>query len=159
MWWITALFTGGRKGSIEALRWNDLDFTRKMIRFRVTKGDRPYAIPMADKLAELFAEYRDSGEVPPSEWVFPSQVHDGAHIVAVKNDKEGVPPAHRLRHTYRTMLARLGAPTDHARMLLGHAKPKGDPSPNYITDRHVVEALRPLANQVAAHYVRALGWE
>ena len=38
MWWLTALFTGGRKGSLEALRWTDVDLDKKVIRFKVAKG-------------------------------------------------------------------------------------------------------------------------
>lgn len=38
MWWLTALFTGARKGSIEALRWRDVDFERKRIFFFVAKA-------------------------------------------------------------------------------------------------------------------------
>ncbi len=40
MWWLTALFTGARKGSIEALRWADLDIEKKVLHFRVAKGDQ-----------------------------------------------------------------------------------------------------------------------
>jgi len=156
-WWLTALFTGARKGSIEALKWADIDFDKKVIRFRVTKGNRPYMIPMADKLLALLKDYRDNGEVPPSDWVFPSNVNDGAHIVGVKNDKEGVPPAHRLRHTYRTALAEIGATPDQARMLMGHAT-GSDVSTNYITAPLVVESLRPVTNAVSEHYIKALGW-
>lgn len=157
MWWLAALFTGARKGSIEALRWADVDLTKKVIHFRIAKGDRPYSVPMCDKLAELLAAYRDSGDVPPSDWVFPSNVKDGQHIVGVKNDKEGVPPAHRLRHTYRTSLAQIGASPDQARMLLGHSM-GGDVSRGYISAPLVVESLRPVSNAVAEHYLKVLGW-
>lgn len=152
MWWLTALFTGARKGSIESLKWTDVNLETKTIHFRVTKGDRPYAVPMSDALAELLTRYRDSGAVPPSTWVFPSPVIDSAHLVDVKNPVEGVGPAHRLRHTFRTTLAQLGATPDQARMLMGHSL-GGDVSTGYITAPLVVESLRPIANAVAAHYV------
>jgi integrase len=77
-----------------------VDFERKRILFFVAKGDRPYAVPMSDKLAALLLAYRDSGDVPPSDWVFPSNRRDGQHIIGVKNDVEGAGPAHRLRHTF-----------------------------------------------------------
>jgi integrase len=156
MWWLTALFTGARKGSIEALRWSDVDPDKKVIRFRVTKGDRPYAVPISDTLAELLACYRESEAVPPSEWVFPSPIIDGAHIVNVKNPNEGVRAPHKLRHTFRTVLAELGASTDQARLLMGHSL-GGDVSLGYITSGLVVESLRPLANAVARHYVAVIG--
>jgi integrase len=156
MWWLTALFTGARKGSIEALKWTDLDLSKKTIHFRVTKGDRPYIIPVADKLAELLTAYRTSDDVPPSEWVFPSPVIDGAHLIDVKNPVEGVGPAHRLRHTYRTTLAQIGATPDQARMLMGHSM-GNDVSRGYISSALVVESLRPVTNAVAAHHVKILG--
>jgi integrase len=155
MWWLTALFTGARKSSIEALRWSDVDLDKKVIRFKVTKGDKPYSVPMADKLAELLKAYQASGEVPPSEWLFPSNVRDGQHIIGVKNDKEGAGPAHRLRHTFRTTLAQLGISSDQSRMLMGHSM-GGDVSRGYITAPLVVESLRPVTNAVAETYLRIL---
>jgi len=159
MWWLTALFTGARKGSIESLKWTDLEFGDKpTIRFRVTKGNRPYLVPMSTKLAELLVNFRDSGVVPPSDWVFPSNVRDGQHIVAVKNDKEGAGPAHRLRHTFRTSLAQLGVSSDQSRMLMGHSM-GGDVSRGYITSSLVVESLRPVTNAVAEHYLGIVSLE
>jgi integrase len=154
-WWIAALLTGARKGSLEALKWADLDFEKKVIHFRVTKGDRPYKVPMSDTLAALIGQYRESDEVPPSPWVFPSTVRDGQHIVGVKNTKEGVQPAHRLRHSFRTTLAELGAPPDQARLLMGHSM-GGDVSRGYITAPLVVESLRPWVNAVAEHYLKII---
>jgi integrase len=157
MWWLTALFTGARKGSIEALKWTDVDLEKKTIHFRVTKGDRPNIVPMSDKLAELLSAYRDCEDVPPSSgWVFPSPVIDGAHIIDVKNPLEGVGPAHRLRHTFRTTLAQLGSTPDQVRMLMGHSM-GNDVSRGYISSLLVTESLRPITSEVAAHYVKILG--
>ena len=153
MWWLTASFTGARKGSLEALKWRDVDLEKKTIHFRVTKGDRPYIVPMSDKLAELLKEYRASNQVPPSEWIFPSNVIDGGHLKDVKNPNEGVGPAHRLRHTFRTTLAQIGATPDQARLLMGHSM-GGDVSRGYITSALVIESLRPITNAVAAQYVK-----
>ncbi len=155
MWWLTALLTGARKGSIEALKWADLNLEKKVIHFRTTKGNRPYSVPMNDTLAKVFAHYRAAGDVPPSEWVFPSVIFDGKHIVGVKNVREGVGPAHRLRHTFRTTLAELGATTDQARMLMGHSM-GGDVSRGYITAPLLVESLRPITNTVGDQYVKIL---
>lgn len=154
-WWLTALFTGARKGSIEALKWTDLDLDKKVVRFRVTKGDRPYTVPVSDTLAELLRTYRDSDAVPPSEWIFPSPVIDGGHIANVKNTNEGVGPAHRLRHTFRTTLFEIGASSDQSRMLMGHSM-GGDVNRDYVTTSLVTESLRPIANAVAAHYTGIL---
>jgi integrase len=156
MWWLTALFTGARRGSVEALEWSDIDLEKKTIRFRVTKGDRPYTVPAADKLVELLKAYRESGEVPPSRWVFPSRLKADAHLVNARDDKKGIPGSHHLRHTYRTVLAELGAAPDQARLLMGHSM-GGDVSRGYITAPLLVESLRPITNAVAAHYLKILG--
>ncbi len=158
MWWITALLTGARKRSVESLRWEDVDFEKKTLRFSVAKGDRPYVVPMSDRLAALMSEYRDSGEMPPSEWVFPSSQRPGRHIVGVRDDKRGIPGPHHLRHTFRTTLAELGASPDQARLLLGHSL-GSDVSRGYITAPLVVESLRPWANAVARRYEEILGEE
>ena len=120
----------------------------------MTKGDRPYAVPMADALADFFRVYRDR-EAPPSEWVFPSPTVEGAHLGDVKNTREGVGPAHRLRHTFRTTLAELGVSSDQARLLMGHSM-GGDVSRGYITSSLVLESLRPITNAVAEFYRKTL---
>ena len=76
----------------------------------------------------------------------------------VKNHREGVGPAHKLRHTFRTTLAQLGASPDQARMLMGHSM-GGDVSLGYITAPLLVESLRPIANAVSERYVKLLGLE
>jgi integrase len=76
----------------------------------------------------------------------------------VRDEKRGVASAHHLRHTYRTVLAELGATPDQARLLLGHSL-GGDVSRGYITPHLVIESLRPLAEAVASRYAQVLGWE
>jgi integrase len=157
-WWLTALFTGARKGAIEELKWKDIDFDRKTIHFYRTSPKDSYVVPMAEKLAVLLEAYRDSVDAIPSEWVFPSPRKDGLHVVDVKNDKQGAGPAHRLRHTFRTTLAQLGVGTDQARLLMGHSM-RGDVSRDYISAPLVVESLRPLVNAVAIHYLDIISLE
>ena len=111
---------------------------------------------MSDPLAALLRAYRDGGEVPPSEWLFPSPTKAGFHLVGVKNVVEGVRPAHAMRHTFRTTLAQLGISSDQSRMLMGHSM-HGDVSRNYITSSLVIESLRPIAAAVSEHYLRILG--
>lgn len=159
MWWLTALLTGARKGSIEALQWTDIDLTRKVIRFSVTKGNRPYSVPMSNVLADLLTKYKGHEDVPASRWVFPSNVLDRDHLKDVKNANEGVGPAHRLRHTFRTTLARLGATTDQSRLLMGHSLGGNDVSSGYITAPLLIESLRPITNAVAEWYTTIIDLE
>lgn len=156
-WWLTCLLTGGRRASIEALEWPDLDFDKKTIRFRVTKGDRPYTVPMADRLAAILTAYRDGGEVPPGRWAFPSAAKPEGHLANVRDDKRHVTSAHHLRHTFRTTLVELGATSDQARLLMGHSM-GGDVSRGYISGMApmLIESLRPVTNAVADRYAAIL---
>ena len=156
MFWLTLLLTGARRGSVEALRWRDIDFSKRIVHFRVAKGGRTYSIPAPDLLLDLPARYREN-DATPSEWVFPSAQKPDAHLVNVRDDKHGVASAHHLRHTYRTVLAELGATPDQARLLMGHFL-GSDVSSGYITAPLLIESLRRLANAVARRYAEILGW-
>jgi integrase len=156
--WEVLLLTGARRGSVEALTWDDIDFDAGLIHFRTAKAGRTYSIPACRRLLDILKRWREF--CPPTEagWVFPSPFKVGEHITEARDDKRGVGGAHHLRHTYRTMLAELGCPPDSARLLLGHSL-SGDVSRGYITRRLVVDSLRPWAEQVAERYAAILGWE
>ena len=156
-WWMTALLTGARAGSVTNLKWEDIDLERKLVCFRVAKGDRPYAIPLADRLAEYLREYRERDWLPNrAGWLFPSPENPERPLWRqVRN--AGLPAAHALRHTMRTRLAEAGATPDLARIVLGHSLSQ-DVSQRYITASLLVEAVRPLMNAVAERYAEVLGW-
>jgi integrase len=154
MWWITALLTGARAGSIEALRWDDLNVQGKRIHFSTAKGGKVYHVPMSDLLAAMLEHYRNDTNVPPSEWVFPSS-KTGGHLVGVKDTPSGVGPAHRLRHSFRTTLAQLGAGPDASKLLLGHSLGRGV-SEGYVSVPLMIESLRPWANRVGEYYCAIL---
>ena len=157
-WWMVTLLTGARASSVTSLKWEDIDLEKKMVRFRVVKGDRPYAIPLADRLADHLREYREKDWLPNrSGWVFPSPLNPDRPLYRqVKN--RGMPPAHALRHTMRTRLAEAGATPDLARIVLGHSLSQ-DVSQRYITPHLLVEAVRPLVNPVAERYAEVMGWQ
>jgi integrase len=154
--WQVMLLTGTRRGSVEALRWRDVDLDRGLLHFSTAKAGRTYSVPTCARLIELLRWWRD--QCPPdAEWVFESPQKPGRHVVAARDDRRGVVSAHHLRHTYRTVLAQLGCPPDSARLLLGHSL-SGDVSRGYITPGLVVESLRPWSEAVAEKYREVLGW-
>jgi integrase len=157
VWWLAALMTGARAGSVSSLTWDDVDLDKKVVRFRVVKGDRPYAIPLADRLAEFLREYREHDWLPnPAGWLFASPRNPERPLYRhVKN--AGMPPPHALRHTMRTRLAEAGATPDLARIVLGHSLSQ-DVSQRYITAHLLVEAVRPLVNAVADRYAEIFQW-
>lgn len=156
VWWLTALLTGARAGSITMLKWQDVDLQRRVIRFRVAKGDRPYLVPMAERLAVILREYKDREWLPNrSGWVFPSPRLAESPLYGQMKTK-GLRGPHSLRHTMRTRLAEAGATPDLARIALGHSLTQ-DVSQRYITPHLLVEAVRPLFNAVAEKYAHVLG--
>ena len=156
-WWLTALLTGARASSISNLKWEDVDMERKIIRFRVVKGDRPYTIPMADRLAAILREYRERDWLPNGAgWVFPSP-RNGERPLHGQVKNAGLRPPHSMRHTMRTRLAEAGATPDLARIVLGHSLTQSV-SERYITPDLLVEAVRPLVNRVAERYAEVMGW-
>lgn len=156
VWYLTALFTGARAGSVTALKWDDIDLDRRLVRFRVVKGDRPYVIPLPERLAGILAEYRANEWLANNEgWVFPSTRRKGQAFTWQMKTR-GVAPPHRLRHSMRTRLAEAGAPPDLARVALGHSLGQ-NVSERYITASLLTEAVRPLLNRVADKYAEVLG--
>jgi integrase len=155
--WCTLLYTGARRGSVEALRWADVDLDRKVLKFSTAKAHRTYTVPIADRLAALLKTYRDSGAVPPSPWCFPSSKIPDGHLTHSRDDKRGVKGAHHLRHTFNTALGKLHASKGDKRLLMGHAS--SDVNDNYDTDEHLIESLRPLVNAVATKYAEVLKWQ
>jgi integrase len=155
--WLTLLLTGARRDSVRLLKWADLDFEKKTIRFSAAKGGRSYAVPMSERLARILERWRE--ECVPSEWVFESPRRPGQPLsMQVRDDKKGVCSPHHLRHSFRTRLAECGATPDLARIALGHALTQ-DVSQRYITPSLLVEAVRPLFNHVSERYAEILGWK
>lgn len=157
-WWLVLLLTGARARSMCRLEWRDIDFEAGLIHFRVVKGERPYTVPMADRLRQVLEEYREL-RLGRGDWVFPSPVRPGAALYEGRDSYETVAGAspHRLRHTMRTRLAECGATPDLARVALGHSLTR-DISSGYITAKLLIEAVRPLMNAVAERYTQLLGW-
>ncbi len=111
-------------------------------------------MPICDVLAALLERYRTSADVPLQNGFFPSPKNDDVHLVDVKNPNEGVPTAHRLRHTFRTTLAILGVTSDQSRLLMGHSLGKDVAAA--ITSSLVIESLQPISRAVAKRYVEIL---
>jgi integrase len=155
--YLTLLFSGARASSALGLKWDDVDFERRVLHFRVSKTT-PYSIPMPQKLAGILLEYREKYWLPNEEnLVFCSPRKKNAPL-HFQLKTPGIRPAHSLRHTMRTRLAEAGATPDLGRVALGHAMNQ-DISQRYITPHLLVEAVRPFMEAVAARYCAVMGLE
>ena len=119
---LLALFihTGARRGEVLGLRWEDIDFDKKVIHIRrnntqitgegahigTTKTENgTRAIPFGDHFKELIQPYRSSGYVFGGEEPFQSWNYDKLMRRLKKRVNLHGATAHVLRHTYLTMLA------------------------------------------------------
>jgi len=155
--WLTVLLTGARRNSVRLLRWQDVDFQNRVIHFSQAKGGRAYSVPMSSRLHAILAEWRENS--PGGEWVFESPARPGQPLAEkVKDDRRGVPSAHRLRHSFRTLLARLGAPYEISLALLGHSFGRSV-SLGYVTRGLLLEPAREWTEKVSGYYSEVLGWQ
>jgi integrase len=155
--WVTLLLTGARRNSVRLLRWQDVDFESRVIHFVHVKGGRSYSVPMSSRLHAILAEWRENS--PGEEWVFESPVRPGQPLAEqVKDDRHGVSSSHRLRHSFRTVLARLGAPYEISLALLGHSFGRSV-SLGYVTRGLLLEPAREWTEKVSQYYAAVIGWE
>jgi integrase len=117
---LTAAFTGLRRGELVALRWRDVDFENQSIRVYEgftrelgrTKSRRSRTVPMVDEVADVLEKLRQRGRyIGKDDFVFPGI--DGGiadpsalrrrYMLAVK--RAGLPPLrfHDLRHTFGSL--------------------------------------------------------
>jgi integrase len=76
----------------------------------------------------------------------------------VRDDKRGVVSAHHLRHTARSVLAKLGCSETLARAALGHSL-NSSVSERYVTVAVLVQPLREYFDAMAEHYAQVMGLE
>ena len=96
------LFTGMRKSEAASLRWQDVDFTAKVVRIpgTRTKNKVKLDLPMTDVLFGLFVDRRNRGR--ESEYIFPAKGQQIDPRLAFEKIAEacGIEiTAHDLRHT------------------------------------------------------------
>lgn len=119
---MVALDTGMRRGEILNQRWEDVDFSRRLLYVTHSKTPEGEAreIPLTKRVLALFSQMRkDSGLI----FTF-----DGKPIFSLKTGwKTAIRKAgiryirfHYLRHTFNTRLLEVGVPREVRMALLGH---------------------------------------
>lgn len=124
------LFTGMRRGALMSLRWDDIDFEKKIIKLRgeSAKNGKTAYIPLNNQAEGVLKAITPSGE-----YVFPGK--DGGQRKSFRRmaqrvrDKAGLPasfrPLHGLRHTYASYLASSGKVDMYTlQKLLTHSSPQ-----------------------------------
>lgn len=169
--------TGARKGEIEALRWDEVDFERSALRLRDSKtGAKVVAIgaqalALLAELAERAKAERAAAEAkaeaegetlpPPSPFVFPASRGAALHWTGTKRVWEavrasaGLPDVrlHDLRHTYASLAvgaAGGGQSLAVIGKLLGHKDVRTTARYAHLADDPVKQAADRIAAAAAA---------
>ena len=137
---LTAAFTGLRRGELIALRWRDVDFARSSIRvagsyangqLTAPKSGRGRVVPMVSEVATVLAQLGQRRDfVGDDDLVFPGELGgylDGSalrrrFVAACK--RAGLRPIrfHDLRHTFGTLAVRGAESIVELQNWLGHAE-------------------------------------
>ena len=148
------LLTGARRSTLLAIRRDDVDLERGVLRFGHMKTMEEWAFPMGPHLTRMVAERMEADVPLNSEWLWPSPISKTGHVEAPRR-REGVPSPHELRHHARTLMIAAGVPYAESALLLGQRLPGA--SGGYVHQAHLVEALRPHAATYEALILREAG--
>jgi len=119
------LVTGKRKGEVEQLTWDDIDFKKGTITLTKTKTKKIDVVPMTDFLYLLLNKRSEAWD-KHEKWVFPSHYSEGTHITnpykaLAKIEGFKLSP-HDFRRTFATATRELGINNEDLSTLLNHSK-------------------------------------
>lgn len=136
---LLALFTGVRSEGLRNIRWEDIDLEKGLLTVRVTKGNRPYDIPLCQTHRDIFARRKaENAELflfddysDDEGWVFPTRTRAKPFaVVPVAEPKEWrvikdervqwLPGLHPLRRTYASVAAEAGVDEFTIKILMNH---------------------------------------
>jgi len=140
--------TGLRRRNILGLRWDQVDFKRRIIRIESrTKSGRPHNLPLNDTALQKLREVHQTTASHANAFVHLQGKFEGEPITDVKNAFNGAVDRakikdfrfHDLRHTFCSWLAIGGVPLTAIQKLAGHASIKmtlryAHLSPRYLAD-------------------------
>jgi site-specific recombinase XerD len=128
---LTLIYSAGLRGcEVINLKLSDIDFERKSIHIRQSKGKKDRIVPLSDLMARGLQEYISAEH--PHLWLFNGKELDGRFSVrglgwvmretlkktSIKKDV----CTHSLRHSYATHLLEEGVNIQTIQHLLGHAE-------------------------------------
>jgi len=120
---IAALDTGMRRGEITSQRWEDIDFSRKLV--SVTRSKTPEGesreIPLTERLYKLLLENRKDRGLIVDYKGQPIRTVKRTWATALRNAKLRPVRFHDLRHTFNTRLMEAGVLQEIRMALMGHS--------------------------------------
>jgi len=142
---LPAVSTGARRGELLNLRRQDIDTSRGLVIFSITKSGYPRVVPLTGRVLELL---RVSGLSTSSDLLFPSQNGQQGMwfrqscLVAVKRAQlDPGATFHTLRHTAASHLAMSGASLLDIAPTLGHRSTRTTMIYAYLSTSHLSGVL------------------
>ncbi|MFC1496285.1 tyrosine-type recombinase/integrase [Candidatus Margulisiibacteriota bacterium] len=156
---VVASHSGMRAGEISNMQWHDIDWTRNLIKVKITKTNREREVPMDKVLVntlkwfrEYYIEFRRMliMQRTQAQMTYVFCDIDGRKIAsfhkAFNNAKRkaGITDItiHTLRHTYASHLANKGIPLLTIRDLLGHTDIKTTTIYSHLANEHLQSAVK-----------------
>jgi integrase/recombinase XerD len=125
---MTAYASGLRISEVVALRVEDIDSRRMVIRVRQGKGHKDRYVMLSTRLLEILRQYWKAAR--PSDWLFPGQVPGrpitagSVHGICAEASRAADlgkhVTVHTLRHSFATHLLEAGTDIRTIQLLLGH---------------------------------------
>jgi integrase len=165
--------TAARNSSVRLLRIGDLDFERRVVRFRRAKGGKTLEVALHPAAADAVTSYLARGrpalvapaagglEPPPTAILFPSLAGDRSRPLSMNavsllltrryHASGGTLPyfgSHRIRHAVATLLANNGMPLEELSRFMGHSSTE-------VTRRYAVQTPDALGRRAADALERA----
>jgi len=145
---VAALQTGARRSELIRLRWKDVDFKTRTVRFVNTKNGDSRSVPMTDTLNDLIQGF--ARPLDPEASVFPEReplalTRSFARLIrrlGLKNLS-----FHDLRHDAASTLAMAGVPLRTVAEILGHRDMRMTTRYAHLSPQHLREAIKVLDRQ------------
>lgn len=138
--YLTATFTGLRRGELVALRWRDVDFGRQVLRVEhsydyeaglvTPKGHKVRSVPMSSEVAQALARLEQRRLFTnPTDFVFAGEAGGALDGSALRRRYDKAVKAagvkrltfHELRHTFGTVAGNAALSPRELQAWLGHA--------------------------------------
>lgn len=145
--------TGLRRHNILYLRWDQVDFLRRIIRIESrTKSGRPHNLPLNDAALEKLREVQQKTGSLRYVFVHLEGKFEGQPISDIKNAFNGAVERakihnfrfHDLRHTFCSWLALRGVPLTAIQKLAGHASIKMTLRYAHLSPRYLADEIKEL---------------
>lgn len=150
-----ALSTGARQGEILNLKWQDVDFERRIITLHETKNGERRVLPISNHILPLLKEQHE-GKPKHSDYVFPSPRFNRplnlriAWDSAIAKAKIEDFRFHDLRHSAASYLAMNGAVPSEIAEVLGHKTLAMVKRYSHLSEAHTASVVERMNDKIFA---------